>query len=354
MSEATVLVEVRNQIGHLILNRAAGLNALSMEMIRTLQQQLTAWENDDSVRAVVLRANGEKAFCAGGDIRALYDSYKAQDGLHLVYFEEEFALDRHLHDYRKPLLALMDGYVLGGGMGLAQGASIRVVSERVRMAMPETAIGYFPDVGASHFLAQLPHNVGLYMGLTGNQVAAGDALALGLADWYVPHAKFAALLDALDSVTWQDTEGDLQALLQSHGARSLSGQELQTLYPAIERHFGHGSVKDIMQSLEDETDATYQDWAQTTLHTLRSRSPLAVNVAFEELTRGRSLNQHQAFDLEAHLIRQWFEVGDLMEGVRALIVDKDKQPKWKPAHFEEVDQQRVDALFEGFMPKHAG
>ena len=187
MSEATVLVEVRNQVGHLILNRPSGLNALSLEMIRVIEERLNAWETDDGIHAVVLRANGEKAFCAGGDIRALYDSYRADGELHRIYFEEEFALDRHLHDYRKPVLALMDGYVLGGGMGLAQGASIRVISERVRMAMPETAIGYFPDVGASYFLSQLPHNVGLYMGLTGNQINAADALALGLADWHSTH-----------------------------------------------------------------------------------------------------------------------------------------------------------------------
>ncbi|GGK08895.1 enoyl-CoA hydratase/isomerase family protein [Pseudomonas matsuisoli] len=349
MSDATVLVDVRNQVGHLVLNRPNGLNALSLEMIRVIEERLREWETDDGVQVVVLRANGEKAFCAGGDIRALYDSYAAGDELHRIYFDEEFALDRHLHDYPKPIVALMDGYVLGGGMGLAQGASIRVISERVRMAMPETAIGYFPDVGASHFLARLPHNVGLYMGLTGNQINAADALALGLADWHLPRERFGAFLDALDVLPWQQSAiAELDALLNEYAAKSLPDAELEGFYSTIERHFTYEGVNAILASLQRESDPHYQAWAQATRNTLESRSPLAVNVAFEALKRGQTLNQHQAFDLELHLVKQWLDRGDLLEGVRALIVDKDKEPRWKPARFEEVDQAKVAAFFDGF------
>jgi enoyl-CoA hydratase/carnithine racemase len=348
MSEDAVLVEVRNQIGHLTLNRPAGLNALSLDMIRTIARQLDHWEHDAGIRAVVLGANGEKAFCAGGDIRALYDSYKNDGDIHPIYFDEEFALDLRLHEYGKPVLALMDGYVLGGGMGLAQGASIRIISERVRMAMPETAIGYFPDVGASHFLARLPHNVGFYMGLTGNQISAADALAIGLADWYLPHEHFASFIASLDACTWSDTQQDIDRLLAAQGQRSMPGAELTSLYPAIEQHFAADSVDALRTSLAAEQSQEYREWAQATLKTIESRSPLAVNVALEELKRGRTLNLRQCFALELHLVKQWFEAGDLVEGVRALIVDKDKRPQWRPAHFGEVDQTKVAQLFDGF------
>ena len=180
-----VLAEVRNHIGHLTLNRPAGLNALTLDMVRTLQRQLDAWAQDPQVHAVVLRGAGEKAFCAGGDIRSLYDSFKNGDTLHQDFFVEEYALDLAIHHYRKPVLALMDGFVLGGGMGLVQGADLRVVTEKSRLAMPEVGIGYFPDVGGSYFLPRIPGELGIYLGVSGVQIRAADALYCGLADWYL-------------------------------------------------------------------------------------------------------------------------------------------------------------------------
>jgi enoyl-CoA hydratase/carnithine racemase len=183
----------------LTLNRPSSLNALNLPMIRLLRQQLKAWQNDPEVIAVVLRGAGERAFCAGGDIRSLYESFRAQDGLHLTFFEEEYALDHYIYTYSKPILALMDGFVLGGGMGLVQGASLKVITERMKMGMPETGIGYFPDVGGSHFLSRLPGELGTYMGITGNQIRAADALYMGLADWCLPSEKLGELDRCLDS-----------------------------------------------------------------------------------------------------------------------------------------------------------
>ena len=180
-----VLAEVRNHIGHLTLNRPAGLNALTLDMVRNLHRQLDAWAQDPQVHAVVLRGAGEKAFCAGGDIRSLYDSFKSGDTLHEDFFVEEYALDLAIHHYRKPVLALMDGFVLGGGMGLVQGADLRVVTEKSRLAMPEVGIGYFPDVGGSYFLPRIPGELGIYLGVSGVQIRAADALYCGLADWYL-------------------------------------------------------------------------------------------------------------------------------------------------------------------------
>ena len=201
-NQGTVLAHVRNHIGHLTLNRPSGLNAIDLEMVRSLQTQLDAWATDPNIKAVTLRGAGEKAFCAGGDIRSLYDSYKHQDTLHTLFFEEEYALDLTLHHYAKPVLALMDGYVLGGGMGLAQGADLRVVTERSRLAMPEVAIGYFPDVGGSYFLTRTPGQLGTYLGVSGIQIRASDALYCGLADWYTESDKLVELDQRLDTLKW--------------------------------------------------------------------------------------------------------------------------------------------------------
>lgn len=350
MREATVLAEQRGHLGCLILNRPSELNALSPEMIARLHHALQRWWEHKEIRAIVLYSSSDKAFCCGGDIRALYDSHQAGEGLHERYFRDEFALDRLLYQYPKPILALLDGYVLGGGMGLAQGSTFRAVSERVRMAMPETAIGYFPDVGASYFLSHLPHKVGFYMGLTGNQIGAADALALGLADRYLPRRRFGELISRLEQLPLDNAAGTIERLLEELGAAELAGPELTELYPAIEAHFGQDSVDAIRASLAREERHAYKAWAQTTLATIESRCPLSVYVTFEELRRGSCLSRQNCFDMELHLIGQWFEKGNLIEGVRALLVDRDKQPRWQPKTFDAVSQEQVAALFANFQP----
>lgn len=345
-SEAPVLVEVRNRVGYLTLNRPAGLNAVTLPMVRILQRQLRDWADDPEIVAVVLRAAGEKAFCAGGDIRMLYDSHQNGDNLRWDFFEEEYALDQYIHAYAKPLLALMNGYVLGGGMGLVQGASLRVISERTRMGMPEVGIGYFPDVGGSYFLPRLPGNLGIYMGVTGNHVDAADALYAGLADHCLPHERFAEFQQRLDQQDWHAPAGEtLTRLLTSMAACDLPQASFKTLAPAIEEHFGHADIPAIRASLAAEQRPEYRDWAVETLKTLDSRSPLAVSVTLELLRRGRELSLAECFAQELHLDRQWFEHGDIIEGVRALIVDKDRNPRWNPPTLAEVTPQRIAAFF---------
>lgn len=345
-AEAPVLIEVRNRVGYLTLNRPAGLNAVTLEMVRMLHRQLQAWADDQGVVAVVLRGAGEKAFCAGGDIRSLYDSYQSGDSLHREFFEEEYALDQYIHAYSKPLMALMNGFVLGGGMGLVQGASLRVISERTRMGMPEVGIGYFPDVGGSYFLSRLPDNLGIYMGLTGNHVSSADALYAGLADYCVPYEQFAVLEQALDRQDWSAPPVQaLTNLLVSMGCTELPDPPFAALAPAIEQHFAHDSVAAIRQSLTGETRPEYRDWAAETLKVIDSRSPLSLSVTLEMLRRGRTLSLADCFAMELKLDRQWFDQGDIIEGVRALIVDKDKNPRWNPPTLEEVTPERVAAFF---------
>ncbi|MBK3475804.1 enoyl-CoA hydratase/isomerase family protein [Pseudomonas sp. MF6751] len=350
VQQDAVLASVRNHIGHLTLNRPAGLNAITLDMVRQLTAHLQAWADDAEVYAVVLRGAGEKAFCAGGDIRSLYDSFKQGDTLHQDFFVEEYALDLAIHHYRKPVLALMDGFVLGGGMGLVQGADLRVVTERSRLAMPEVAIGYFPDVGGSYFLSRIPGELGTYLGVTGVQIRAADALYCGLADWYIDSAKLVELDQKLDGLHWHDSPlKDLQGALAKLAVQQLPDAPLAALRPAIDHFFGLPDVPSIVEQLQQVTVADSHDWALTTANLMQTRSPLAMAVTLEMLRRGRHLPLEQCFALELHLDRQWFERGDLIEGVRALIIDKDKTPKWNPPTLHALDASHVDSFFRDFV-----
>ncbi|MNJ42554.1 2,3-dehydroadipyl-CoA hydratase [compost metagenome] len=330
------------------LNRPAGLNALTLDMVRSLQRQLDAWAADTQVHAVVLRGEGPKGFCAGGDIRSLYDSYKAGDSLHRDFFVEEYALDLCIHHYRKPILALMDGFTLGGGMGLAQGAELRVVTERSRLAMPEVGIGYFPDVGGSYFLSRVPGELGTYLGVSGVQVQAADALYCGLADWYLDSSKLAQLDERLDTLSFSEHPlKDLQGVLSKLGTQALEDAPLARLRPAIDHFFALPDVSSIVEQLRAVTVADSHEWALKTAELLETRSPLAMAVTLEMLRRGRHLSLEDCFKMELHLDQQWFDHGDLIEGVRALIIDKDKQPRWNPPTLAGLSRKRVDQFFEG-------
>jgi len=349
IQQQEILSEVRNHIGYLTLNRPAGLNAITLDMVRLMTTRLQAWADDPRVYAVVLRGSGDKAFCAGGDIRSLYDSFKAGDTLHEDFFVEEYALDLILHHYPKPVLALMDGFVLGGGMGLVQGADLRVVTERSRLAMPEVAIGYFPDVGGSYFLPRIPGELGIYLGVTGVQIRAADALYCGLADWYLDSTRLTELAQRLDSLQWRDSPlKDLQGVLAQLAVQQLPDPPLAALRPAIDHFFALPDVPSIVEQLQQVTVADSHDWGRATADLMQTRSPLAMAVTLQMLRRGRHLRLEQCFALELHLDRQWFARGDLIEGVRALIIDKDKKPQWNPSTVHALDASHVESFFRDF------
>lgn len=346
--EGHVLAQVRNHVGHLTLNRPTGINALTLDMVRSLTMHLEQWACDSRVQAVMLRGAGEKGFCAGGDIRSLYDSFKAGDSIHHDFFAEEYALDLCLHHYRKPVVVLMDGLTLGGGMGLAQGADLRVVTERSRLAMPEVGIGYFPDVGGSYFLGRIPGELGIYLGLTGTQIQAADALYCGLADWFVHSEKLATLDERLDKHEWGENPlKDLQSLFAKLGVQTLPHPPMDTLRPAIDHFFGLPDIASMIEQLQQVTVANSHQWALNTAQLMSSRSPLAMSVTLEMLRRGRHLTLEHCFAMELKLDAQWFEHGDLIEGVRALLIDKDKAPRWNPATLQELSRERVERFFSG-------
>lgn len=379
-----VRFDVINRVGLVTLNRPRQLNALSYPMILALRERLRQWASRDDIVAVVLRGAGEKAFCAGGDIRALYDSYRDDaagrgddDGkpLYRRFFVDEYQLDFELHRYPKPVVALMDGIVMGGGMGLAQAAPLRIVTERSRVAMPETGIGLVPDVGASHFLARMTPELALYVGLTGVTLGAADTLLCGLADVAVDSAALAELETTLASIDWSGSAwpgndadtvlATLRRALVPASPITAAEAPLLKVLPALLRHFrADATPAAILQGLAGEQDACCADraegangangadgadlaeWAAKTATLLRGRSPLMTAVTRQLLLRGRRLDLADCFRMELDVVSHAFTDGDFIDGVRALIVDKDQTPRWRVASHDEVDAQAVQAFFE--------
>ena len=346
-----VQTRVTNGIGFITLDRPKALNSLSLDMVRALTDVLLQWQADPSVQAVVLGSSSEKALCAGGDIRFFFEAGKATvtGGSALLedFFTEEYALNHLIHFYEKPYIALMDGVVMGGGMGIAQAgpqARVRVVTERTKMAMPEVNIGLFPDVGGSYFLSRAPGALGNYLGLTGLTVSAADSIYVDLADVFVPGARMAELNAALE----QADGGKVRDVIASFGADAGPSQ-LEAERATIDRHFSLGSVQAIMASLEQDASP----FAQKALGAMRQRSPLLMRVTFELLKRGASLDVADCLRMERNLVRRNFEHGEVLEGVRALVIDKDNQPVWNPPSLDAVTDEMVERFFEPAWPTWA-
>jgi enoyl-CoA hydratase/carnithine racemase len=350
-----VLSEIRNHVAFITLNRPGALNALSLGMILELRDLLERCCKDPEVYAVLLQGAGGKAFCAGGDIRALYHSFKNSGSLHREFFAAEYPVDYLLYDYPKPYIVVMDGIAMGGGMGLAQGSRLRIVGERTRMAMPDVAIGFFPVVGGSYVLSRLPGKLGLYLALTGIQIRGADALYCRLADFYLPPSAAAGLNEALAALSWrEDREADVRQCIASAAAdvaadaAAAAADAAPTLPPlraAIDAHFSKPTVLDIVESLEGEGRSEYAGWAARTATLMRSRSPTMLNVTFRQLARGAEMSLADCFRMELGMAAQSFVQGDFIEGVRAVLIDKDNAPRWQPGRIEEVAQASVDAFF---------
>jgi enoyl-CoA hydratase/carnithine racemase len=344
-ADAEIVCDIRNRIAFITLNRPAALNALSFAMIGELGALLQRCADDAGIHAVLLRGAGDKAFCAGGDIRALYQSFKESGSLHREFFAAEYPLVHFLHRFPKPYIALLDGITMGGGMGLAQGSRLRIVGERTRMAMPEVGIGLFPDVGGSYFLSRLPGALGPYLALTGVTIRGADSVYAGLADLYMTPGSVNALSDALDTVVWSgDREADVRRVLESLAAEPPAAP-LRPLRSAIDAHFSLPTVTGILASLECEAGGEHAAWAEQTAKLMRNRSPTMMAVALRQLQLGSSMSLADCFRMELGMVQQCFEQGDFVEGVRALIIDKDNAPRWQPARLDDVTAASVDAFF---------
>ena len=330
-TENQLIFEQNGALGIISLNRVASLNALSLEMIEGICNQLEHWQHDASVQAILIQSNSPKAFCAGGDIRYLYDCYKNGTPDYRGYFIAEYHMLNAIRDYAKPVICLLDGYVLGGGFGLAQACHIVISSEKSRFAMPETAIGFFPDVGATYVLSRLD-DIGVYMALTGEQISSSDALYLDLIDYHVPSEQFAALQEALSNAA-ELSKASIEHIV-FRLITSPVESELKHLSATISKHFAFRSVADIEHSLANEQDEQHKAWANKILAILQQRSPVATQTSLKLQYAGRGLSLQQCMQLERDVQDIWFEHGDFIEGVRALMIDKDKQPKWQTQNVE--------------------
>lgn len=321
-----LIIQIQGAVGVITLDRPSHLNALSLDMIQGIQAQFETWKDDPSVKAILIHSNSPKAFSAGGDIRYLYDAYKNQSSDYRDYFIAEYRMLNMIRSYAKPVMTLLDGYVLGGGLGLAQACHILVSSERSRFAMPETAIGFFPDVGATHFLSRLD-DIGVYLAVTGEQISSSDALYLDLIDYHVPSDRFQDLFQAIIALPEPDKIHIEQVITRFISDPEAS--QIQTLANVIHQHFSHSTMEEIETSLANETHPEHQVWAKKCLGILQQRSTIAKQTSLQLQHIGRSLSLEKCMKLERDLQDIWFEHGDLIEGVRALLIDKDKNPQWQ-------------------------
>lgn len=357
MSE--VIAEIRGRMGLLTLNRPKALNALSLAMVRDLTAALLAWREDPQVLAVAVRGMGREgafgAFCAGGDIRFFHRAAMAGDPALEDFFTEEYALNHLVHTYPKPYIAFMDGIVMGGGMGVSQGGSLRIVTERTKMAMPETHIGLFPDVGGGYFLSRCPGRLGEYLALTGRVLGGGEAVAAGLADGVIDAGRLPALWDTLVTTPFETGAAAEYWLATQLIANKdqLTGTTAQ-----VDSVFSLAGMTDIIQALEGRSD----DWARETAAILRKRSPLMLHVVLEQIRRARTMGLADDLRMERDLVRHCFDTvhlgrrgaaSETVEGVRALAVDKDHAPKWNPARIEDVTPEMVAPFFASPWPAHA-
>ena len=342
-----VIAQIEGRIGCITLNRPKALNALSLDMVRALTQALQDWQSNPQVLAVAVRGTGKEgpfgSFCAGGDIRFFHQAAHAGDASLGDFFTEEYRLNHLIHTYPKPYIAFMDGIVMGGGMGISQGASVRVVTERTKMAMPETHIGLFPDVGGGYFLSRCPGRLGEYLGLTGQMLSGAQAVAAKLADIALPSGMLEPIWHTLTTSPFENAESVERWVLAQAGAMT---PEKLTPQPQMDDVFGLPSIADMLAKLESATD----EWSQKTAHVLRHRSPLMLHVVLEQIRRARQMSLADDLRMERDMVHHCFHLravkdSETVEGIRALAVDKDHKPQWKPDRVEEVDRAEAARFF---------
>ncbi|XAZ24009.1 enoyl-CoA hydratase/isomerase family protein [Sinorhizobium sp. B11] len=345
-NQSEVIVERRGTAGLIRLNRPKALNSLTIPMVRTIAAALDEFAGDQAVASVVVMGEGERGFCAGGDIRAIHLSGRSGDGLAETFWREEFRLNHRIASYPKPYVALMDGITMGGGVGLASHGRHRIVTERTRLAMPETGIGYFPDVGATWLLPRTPGESGTWMALTGLDINASDAIYTGLADVYMSSSRLEEAVHHLTNLSAGSSSDDVDAVLRGLSEQVDEGR-LQANAAMIDRAFHFNRVEDIASALATEEG----EFAAETRRVMLTRSPTSLKLALRLLRAGRqsrTLGECLARELGAcmHVLHG----PDFYEGVRAAVIDKDRNPKWSPPTIALVNDEMIGRFFESPKP----
>jgi enoyl-CoA hydratase len=336
-----VLFERRGMAGIVTLNRPQALNAFGIATVVPMRKQLAAWAADPAVTRVLIRAAGERAFAAGGDIRSLYDRHKAGRVTESIdFWREEYQLNGEIQRYPKPYIAVIDGICMGGGVGLSLHGSHRVAGDKYLFAMPEVSIGFFPDVGATYALPRTPGQVGTYLALTGARLGPGEGIAVGFATHRVASARLSALIDALSEPT--DVEQTLATFATAPEANKLSSR-----MDAINRAFAGDTVEAILQALDREAAGIGEDaeFARAQASAIRKHSPLSLKIALEQMRRGKAMSFGEAMRTEFRIVNRIARGHDFYEGVRATLIDKGDKPHWNPPTLAEVRAEQVEAHF---------
>lgn len=350
------------RIGHATLNKPKALNALNLSMIRLLAPRLQAWQADENIVAVVLDGAEDKAFCAGGDVVAMHNAMQDNPGetpaLLKAFFSEEYRLDHQIHTFNKPLLVWGHGIVMGGGLGLMSGASHRIVTETSRIAMPEISIGLYPDVGGSWFLNRMPGGCGLFLGLTGASLNASDALYVKLADHFISHDLKNDFLDQMQKIKWGATQSlnheklaQLCAQFQRDSQHKLPMGNIKSHRALIDSLTDKDSIEQVVEAILT-LQAGEDKWLSRAVQTLKAGSPITMHLVWEQLKRGKPLGLEDCFRMELILSCRCGEMGEFQEGVRALLIDKDGQPRWKYPTVQSVPREVITHFFSS--PWQAG
>lgn len=345
-NQSEVIVERRGTAGIIRLNRPKALNSLTIPMVRAISAALDEFAGEQSVVSVIVMGEGERGFCAGGDIRAIHLSGRAGDGVAETFWREEFRLNHRIANYPKPYVALMDGITMGGGVGLSAHGRHRIVTERTRLAMPETGIGYFPDIGATWLLPHTPGESGTWIALTGLDINAADAIHTGLADYYMPSSRLGEAVERLSDLPADSSSESLDAALRNLSDQPGEGR-LQANSVMIDRAFRFSRVEDIVSALAQEQG----EFAAETRRVMLTRSPTSLKLALRLLRAGRqsrTLGECLARELGACM--QILHGADFYEGVRAAVIDKDRNPKWSPPTIALVNDEMIGRFFEPARP----
>ena len=338
MTSSDVHLRKEGALGHITLNRPKALNALTLDMVAAMLTALRGWANDPDIEAVVIDAVPGRAFCAGGDIRAIYESGRARDGKAAQFFTTEYTLNAAIHYFPKPYIGLIDGLVMGGGAGVTMHGAIRVVSENAVFAMPETAIGIFPDIGASHFLNRLPGRIGLYLALTGARISHADMVYAGLASHFVPAAKFPEIAPRL--AQGEDAASVLGALAGEPGESALARHRA-----AIDRVFAAPTLEEILAALDREGE-----WGRAAKILLLRASPTSLKLTFRQMRENAGADLETRLATDYRIASRILEGHDFYEGVRAAIIDKDQAPHWHPDSLVAVSDAEIVRYFAPLGP----
>ena len=345
-----IIFDVRGGLGLITLNRPQALNALNLAMIRAMDKKLVEWAKDKNIHAVAVTGAGDRAFCSGGDVKAVAIDAKAQkegksDGqLTRDFFREEYILNHRVFTFPKPYISLINGIVMGGGKGISAHGSHRVVTENTLFAMPETNIGFFPDVGGGYFLPRCPGQTGTYLAMTSKRVKAIDTIYVGFATQYVPAANLNAVVQALASMKWdtrKKPQTQVTKAIDEFSAEPPGDSEIAPYRTQIDRCFAFDRVEDIFDSLRKDGSP----WADETLKTLYGMSPTSLKIALRQIRLGAKMPFAQVMTMEYRISQACTRGHDFYEGIRAALIDKDRQPKWKPSKIADVPDQEIEKYF---------